>query len=63
MEVIIEADITDLNNLIDEYKQNHIDNFNPDECKKYVRRKIIDSVLIEEAYIKFFFNGGNYVTW
>lgn len=63
MKVIIEAEKADLENLINEYKQNHTDDYNPDECKKYVRSKIIDTVSINEADIRFFLDEENYVTW
>lgn len=63
MKVIIEAEKTDLENLINEYKQKHVEDYNPDECKNYVRRKIINAASINEADIRFFFSGENYVTW
>ena len=63
MKVIIEAEEMDLKNLVNEYKQAHIDDYDPEECKKYVRRKIIEAVSIDEADIRFFFGDENYVTW
>ena len=63
MKVIIEAEKADLDKLINEYKQTHTDNFSPDECKNYVRNKIINAVSINEADVRFFFNEDNYVTW
>ena len=65
MKVIIEAEKSDLTKLIDEYKQNHVDDFDSDELVKYVRGNIINAVSIGEADIRFFIDEEkiNYVTW
>lgn len=63
MKVIIEAGEADLLKLVSEYKQKHIDDFSPEGCKEYVRKKIINEVSINEADIRFFFNEENYITW
>lgn len=63
MKVIIESDKTVLQKLIDEYKKEHTNDFNSEECKKYVRKSIIESVSINDADIRFMLSDDNYVTW
>lgn len=65
MKVIIEAEKSDLTKLVDEYKQNHVEDFNSDELVKYVRSNIINAISINEADIRFFLDEEkiNYVTW
>lgn len=65
MKAIIEAEKSDLTKLIDEYKQNHVDDFDSNELVKYVRSSIINAVSIDEADIRFFIDEEkiNYVTW
>ena len=65
MKVIIEAEKADLKKLIEEYKQNHVEDFKPDELVKYVRSSIINTISIDEADIRFFIDEEkiNYVTW
>lgn len=61
--VIIEADAADLKKYVEEYQQKHVDDCDSDECINYVRRKIINTVSIDEADIRFFYDGEKYVTW
>ena len=65
MKVIIEAEKSDLTKLVDEYKQNHVEDFNSDKLVKYVRSNIINAISINEADIRFFLDKEkiNYVTW
>ena len=65
MKVIIEAEKADLHKLVDEYKQKHAEDFNPNELVNYVRSNIIKAASINEADIRFFLDQEklNYVTW